>query len=311
MSGDHHHPPPGEHAAHAHSPHRAFLIGVALNLVFVGIEAFYGVLADSVALLADAAHNLSDVLGLALAWAAASLARRAPTGRRTYGLGKTTVLAALANAILVLVAVGGLSVEAVERLLEPPPVQALTVIVVAAIGVVINTASALLFVHDRHHDMNRRAAFVHLATDAAVSLGVVVGGLVVWRTGANWIDPALSLLIAVVIVVGTWALLREAFDLAVDAVPAGVDAEAVATILMAPEAVTAVHDLHIWAMSTTRVALTAHLEMRLEAWTPAFAEDLERELSALGVQHVTLQPEDAQRPCSGCAPVVPGKSPSG
>lgn len=305
MGGGHH----GHGHGHGHDhdvpadPDRAFRLGVALNVGFVVVEAVYGVLADSIALLADAAHNLSDVLGLLLAWWAVRLARRAPTPRFTYGLGKTTILAALANAILILVAVGGVAWEAVGRLLEPPPVQAVTVMVVAAIGVVINTISAFLFFADRHDDVNRRAAFVHLATDAAVSLGVVVGGAVVWKTGFDWIDPGLSLVIAVVIVVGTWSVLREAFELATDAVPARVDPAAIERVLTAPEAVHAVHDLHVWAMSTTRVALTAHLEMRLDAWTPALADELVHALEAVGVHHVTLQPEPPDDRCHGCAAV--------
>jgi cobalt-zinc-cadmium efflux system protein len=210
--GGHHHGPPD-------NPGRAFAVGVILNFVFVVIGILAGVLAHSTALLADAAHNLGDVLGLAMAWGAMTLAKRARTARRTYGLRRTTIMAALANAMLILFAIGGVTWEAIHRLGEPHAVDGSIVAIVAAIGVVLNAAAALLFARGRHGDINVRGAFLHLVADAAVSAGVVVSGVVVWRTGWNWVDPAASLAVSIVILVGTIQLLREAVDLLLDAVP--------------------------------------------------------------------------------------------
>ena len=252
------------HDAHGERPRdfgRAFAIGVALNAAFVVVEATYGVLADSIALIADASHNLGDVLGLAVAWGASILARRAPTARFTYGLRSTSILAALFNAAFLLIAVGAIAVEAVRRIFEPAPVAGATVIAVAAIGIAINTATALLFFAGRKGDLNIRAAFLHMATDAAVSAGVVVAGVIIVLTGLPWIDPAVSLTIALVIMVGTWRLLRESFAMSLHGVPAGVDGEAVRAYLAGLPGVAQVHDLHIWPMSTTETALTAHLVM--------------------------------------------------
>jgi len=279
---------------------RAFALGVALNVGFVVVEATYGVVANSTALLADAAHNASDVLGLGLAWGAASLARRNPSQRYTYGLRSSTVLAALANSVLLLVAVGGVSWEAIRRLAEPGTVEGLTVLAVAAVGVVINAASALLFMRGRAHDANVRAAFSHLAADAGVSFGVVLAGVVIWKTGWSWVDPAMSLAVSIVVLVSTWSLLREAVHLALAGVPEGIDIAAVRIFLQALPSVSEVHDLHIWAMGTTEVALTAHLVMPWCAEPPAFLGQLEQELrTRFGIDHATVQlePNEDAEPC--------------
>jgi len=258
----HHHGSHDHGHSHAHaapSRSRAFALGVALNLSFIVAEVVFDVRAHSLALLADAGHNLSDALGLGLAWGALVLAQRPPTERHTYGMRRASILAALANAILLLMAVGGISWEALERLGRPHPVVGQMVMMVAAAGVVINGATALLFLSGRKDDINVRGAFLHMAADAVVSLGVVAAGLVMARTGWLWLDPAVSLAIGAVIVWGTWSLLRESAHLAMDGVPEGVDPAAVERYLAGLPGVTAVHDLHIWAMSTTEVALTAHL----------------------------------------------------
>ena len=238
---------------------RAFAAGVVLNTGFVLVEAAAGLWTGSLALLADAGHNLSDVLALLLAWGAAVLARRAPAGRRTYGLRKATILASLANAVLLLVAVGAIVSDAVRRLADPAPVDTDIVMLTASLGVLVNGATALFFMRDRHSDLNVRGAFLHMAGDAGVSLAVVAGAFVMAQTGIGWIDPALSLVIAGVIVLGTWSLLRDSADLALDAAPRGVDVEEVRRWLADLPGVEEVHDLHIWAMSTTETALTAHL----------------------------------------------------
>jgi cobalt-zinc-cadmium efflux system protein len=249
------------HGGHSHAPKdfgRAFAIGVGLNGAFVLVEAAVGLWSGSLALVADAGHNLSDVLSLVLAWGATVLARRAPTERRTYGLRKATILASLANAVLLLVAIGVIASEAVRRFAAPSEIATAPVMVVAGIGVLINTATALMFMRG-HEDLNVRGAFLHMASDAAVSLAVVVGAGLIALTGLLWIDPALSLLIALVIVVGTWSLLRDSADMALDAAPRGMDVAAVRAWLCNLPGVVEVHDLHIWAMSTTETALTAHL----------------------------------------------------
>jgi len=247
------------HGLGAHLRGNAFAIGIALNVAFLLTELVYGVLAHSMALVADAAHNASDVAGLFLAWGASILARRKPSPRRTYGLRRSTILAALANALLLLVAVGIVSWEAIGRLQAGVVPNGMTILVVSAIGVVINGASALLFLRDRKGDVNVRAAFMHLAADAAVSLAVVVAGLAIITTGWSWLDPAISLAVSAVILAGTWAVLQEAMNLALDAVPEHVDPQAIHAELASHAGVLEVHDLHIWAMSTTDVALTAHL----------------------------------------------------
>ncbi len=281
------------HHNHDHSPsdyNRAFAIGVALNVIYIVVEATYGFLAGSLALLADAGHNLSDVLGLLLAWGANYLVQRKPTKRHTYGWRKSTILAALTNAIILLVAMGGIAWEAVRRFSDPSPVAGKTVIIVAAIGVVINTATALLFLSGRKTDLNIRGAFLHMAADAGVSAGVVLAGVVILTTGRPWIDPVVSLTITAIILVGTWGLLRDSFNLALDAVPAGIDPEAVKTYLSDLPGVTGVHDLHIWAMSTSETALTVHLVKPDARDDDALIEQASRELhDRFGIEHITIQ----------------------
>ena len=247
---------------HSHAPAdfgRAFAVGTALNIGFVVVQVVFGLYAHSLALLADAGHNLGDVLGLVLAWWASHLVKTAPTERRTYGLGRSSILAALANAVFLLVAVGGITWEAIRRFNDPAPVAGGTVIWVAAVGIAINTGTALLFMSGRKGDLNVRGAFLHMAADAAVSAGVVVAGVAILWTGWQWLDPVTSLVINAVVVWGTWGLLRDSTNLALDAVPAGIDTAAVRGYLESLPGVEAVHDLHIWALSTTQTALTAHL----------------------------------------------------
>lgn len=277
---------------------RAFAAGVALNLTFVAAEAAAGFWSSSLALLADAGHNLSDVLALLLAWGAAVLARRAPTGRRTYGLRKATILASLANAVLLLVAVGAIVSESVRRLAHPTPVATGVVMLTAGLGVVINTATALLFFRGRG-ELNVRGAFLHMAGDAAVSLAVVIGAVAIAATGFYFLDPALSLLIAAVIVVGTWTLLRDSVDLALDAAPRGVDVAEVREWLAGLPGVAEVHDLHIWAMSTTETALTAHIVRPGNGDADAFLHaTCEALATRFRIDHATLQVEaDASHVC--------------
>jgi cobalt-zinc-cadmium efflux system protein len=272
---------------------------VALNTVFVAAEVAAGIWSGSLALLADAGHNLSDVLALILAWAAAALARRAPGGQRTYGLRKGTILASLANAVLLLVAVGAIFSETVHRLMHPAPVQTGMVMLTAALGVVINGATAALFFRGSHGDLNVRGAFLHMASDAAVSLAVVAGAFVISRTGLLWIDPALGLAIGAVIVFGSWSLLRESFDLALDAAPKEIDVDAVRDWLAGQAGVLEVHDLHIWAMSTTETALTAHLVRPPDGDGDGFLHSVCEGLAQrFGIGHATLQVEtDPQHPC--------------
>ncbi|MFO0994800.1 MAG: cation diffusion facilitator family transporter [Hyphomicrobiales bacterium] len=298
MSHEHHH----SHAGHAHGGHghshapasfdRAFAIGIALNLGFVAIEALYGFIANSMALLADAGHNLSDVLGLVIAWGASMLAKRPPSERYTYGLRSTSILAALLNAVFLLVATGGIAWEALRRFSEPAPVAGMTVIIVAAIGIVINGVTAWLFASGRKGDINIKGAYLHMAADAGVSAGVVVAGAVMLFTGWSWVDPAVSLVIAVIIVWGTWGLFRESIAMTLNAVPSGIDTAKVKSYLASLPGVAQVHDLHIWSMSTTETALTAHLVMPTGAPGDAFlmrvAEDLSHRFK---IVHPTIQIE--------------------
>lgn len=296
MSHTHHH-------GHDHGGgnyNRAFAVSVALNTGFVIIEAVYGILANSLALLADAGHNLSDVLGLLLAWGASILARRRPTARRTYGLRRSSILAALLNAAFLLVVSGGIGWEAIQRFREPASVAGGTVITVAAVGIAINTVSALMFLSGRKSDLNIRGAFLHLVADAAVSVGVVLAGIAIIATGWLWFDPAVSLIVTVVIVAGTWQLFQESLNLITDAVPAGIEPSLVRTYLAELPGVTGVHDLHIWAMSTTETALTVHLVMPAGHPGDAFLAGVVRELhDNFGIEHTTLQVEtgDPSYPC--------------
>jgi cobalt-zinc-cadmium efflux system protein len=289
--GNHHHSGHG----HSHGPanyDRAFAIGIALSLGFVVIEALYGFIANSMALLADAGHNLSDVLGLVIAWGASVLAKRAPTERYTYGLRSTSILAALLNAVFLLVATGGIAWEAIQRFAEPASVAGLTVIVVAAIGIVINGVTAWLFASGRKGDINIKGAYLHMAADAGVSAGVVVAGVVILVTGWGWVDPAVSLVIAAIIVWGTWGLFRESIAMTLAAVPTGIDTSKVRAYLAGLPGVAQVHDLHIWSMSTTETALTAHLVMPDGAPGDAFLTRVGEELSKrFAIVHPTIQIE--------------------
>ena len=270
---------------------RAFAIGAAVNLAFVVVEVGFGVAANSVALIADAVHNLGDVLTLLLAWGAAWLTRKPPTGRRTYGWGRSSIWAALLNAAVLLISVGAIGVEAIRRLVAPEPIAAGMVMLVAAIGIAVNGGTALLFLRDRAHDLNIRAQFVHLAGDALVSAAVVLAALAYHATGWAWLDPAASLAIAAVIAASTWGVLRQSVDLTMDAVPGHVRQDDVAAFLGQQPGVVEVHDLHIWALSTTETALTAHLVYAGEA-----ADRRLHELSAelrhrFAIGHATLQIE--------------------
>ncbi len=238
---------------------RAFAVGVLLNVAFVAVEAGYGWWVNSLALLADAGHNLSDVLGLLMAWAGYALSKVAPSPRRTYGWRGSTILAAVFNALLLLVAVGGIAWEALGRLSHPAEVAAPVVVAVALVGVVINTLTALLFMRGRHEDLNIRGAYLHMAADALLSLGVAIAGIVIWATGWLWVDPLTSLIIAALILASTWGLLRESLHLALQAVPDKIDVDGVERFLAGLPGVSEIHDLHIWAMSTTEVAMTVHL----------------------------------------------------
>ncbi len=292
--GHHHHAPVAGHG-------RAFALAVALNIVIVVVQGVYGVLAHSTALLADAGHNLSDVLGLLLAWGASWLATRRPSARFTFGFGTSSILASLANATLLLIACGAIIGEAIGRLMAPAPVAGLDVFVVAVVGMVVNGFSAWLFMRGSKDDLNVRGAFLHMAADAGVSAAVAVGGLVILFTGWNWIDPVMSIVVVLVIVYGTWGLLRESVRLALAAVPEGVDVERIRVFLAAQEGVTDVHDLHVWALSTTGNALSAHLVM--PGGHPGDSV-LDGIVQALGkgysMKHVTLQVDmgTSQHRCS-------------
>jgi cobalt-zinc-cadmium efflux system protein len=290
MGADHDHRGHG----HDHAPAdfgRAFAIGIALNLGFVIVESVYGFVANSMSLLADAGHNLSDVLGLIVAWAGAVMARRAPSPRFTYGLKKAPILAALVNSLFLLVAVGGIGGEAVRRLFHPSPTDGGTVMIVAAVGIAVNGLTALLFARGREHDINIRGAFLHMAADAAVSLAVVLAGLAILWTGQRWVDPLMSLAVAVVILWGSIGLLKESVWMSLAGVPSGIDADRVEAALGEVEGVDAIHDLHIWPLSTTETALTAHI-VTAQAGDP---DDLlaraRAVLQSFRIEHCTIQVE--------------------
>ena len=284
-----------DHSRHAHAPKdfgSAFLIGIVLNSGFVVAEAVYGILGNSLALLADAGHNLSDVLGLLLAWGASILVKKAPTKRFTYGLRSTSILAALINAALLLLVTGGIAWEAILRFRHPTEIVGMTVIIVAAVGVVINTATALLFMSGRKGDLNVRGAFTHMAGDAAIALGVVVAGFAINYTGWQWLDPVVSLVIALLVVIGTWSLLKDSVNLALHAVPEGVDIEKVRKYLTSVSDVTEIHDLHIWGMSTTETALTVHLVCPAGYPGDAMRREICEELREhFEISHATIQIE--------------------
>jgi cobalt-zinc-cadmium efflux system protein len=281
-----------DHSHQIENYNRAFALGIGLNIAFVVIEVVYGTIADSMALLADAGHNLSDVLSLILAWGASVLAAKSTTLRRTYGLRKATVMASLISAVILLVAMGGIVWEAFGRFADPRPVAGVTVMVVAAVGVVINTLTALLFVKGQHHDLNIKGAFLHMAADAAVSLGVVIGGVIILQTGWLWVDPFISIVIAAVIFFGTWGLLKDSLNYAMDAVPGKIDMPAINDFFLAHERVESLHDLHVWPLSTTEVALTVHLVVNDEHVDNTFLYNLQEELHHdFGIDHATIQIE--------------------
>jgi cobalt-zinc-cadmium efflux system protein len=300
--GGHDHGPAG----HVHAPASfgmAFAVGIGLNLTFVAVEFVYGVLANSVALIADAGHNLSDVLGLVIAWIASALTKRAPSSRYTYGLGGSSILAAVFNAVLLLVAVGAIAWEALLRLFHPEPVASGTVMIVAAVGIIINGVTAALFASGRKSDLNIRGAFLHMVADAAVSAGVVVAALLILFTGWFWLDPLTSLVIVGVIVWGTWGLLRDSLAMSVDAVPASIDPQAVRSYLSSCAGVAAVHDLHIWSLSTTESALTAHLVFPGGHPGDEFLLKAATELrQRFGIGHTTLQIEISEETACHLAP---------
>jgi len=280
------------HATALQNINSAFTIGIVLNVIYIVVEVTYGLLINSMALLADAGHNFSDVLGLSLAWGASYLAKTASTEKRTYGFRKSTILAAFFNAILLMIAVGAITIEAVRKLILPAPVEGTTMMIVAGIGFIINAVTALLFMKGREKDLNIKGAFLHMAADAGVSLGVVIAGFVIISTGWLWVDPAISLVIVVVITIGTWGLLKDSFHLSMDAVPKGIDLKEVGNYLKGISGVKEVHDLHIWAMSTTEIALTAHLVIPDETKDDYFLKKICGELhSRFGIEHSTIQIE--------------------
>lgn len=303
MGGGHH------HAGHDHGHHhgadgsfgRAFIIGIALNLAFVIVETIYGFAANSMALLADAGHNLSDVLGLVVAYVGAMLVRRRPSPRFSYGLKKSSILAALINALLLLVAVGGIIAEAIRRLIAPEPSNGTTVMAVAAVGIVINGVTALMFARGRHGDINIRGAYMHMVADAAVSAAVVVAGLAILLTGERWIDPVVSLIVAAVILWGTWGLLLESTSMTLAGTPKNIESGQVARALEKLPGVVGTHHLHIWSLSTTETAMTVHLQV---------ADDVDRDLilrqanayvhQLFGIDHSTIQVERASQRGDDC-----------
>lgn len=310
MAG-HHHSHDGH--THHHGPAdfgRAFAIGIVLNSLFVAAEAGAGILFDSMALLADAGHNLSDVVGLAVAWVGAGLSKRAPTRRFTWGYRGASILASLSNGVLLLIAVGAIAAEAIGRFANPPEVKGGVMILVAALGVVINLGTALLFLRGRSRDLNIRGAYLHMAADAGVSAGVVIGGALILWTGALWIDPALSLIIAAIILWSTWGLLKQSVYLSMGAVPEGIETEEVENLLAALPEVVAVHDLHIWASGTSHTVMTAHLVLAGGHPGNAFLSDTQRLMhDRFGIEHVTLQLEvDGGADCIDCGAPAPPHS---
>ena len=299
--GDHGHGHDHSHG-HVHAPAsfgKAFAIGIALNTALVVAEAIYGYLGNSTALLADAGHNLSDVLGLVVAWGASIAARRAPSGRFTYGFRASTILAALANAVFLLVATGAIGWEAILRLREPEPVAGVTVMVVAGIGILINGFTAMLFASGRKGDLNIEGAYLHMAADAAVSLGVVVSAALIIWTGWFWLDPVTSLVICATILWSTTSLLRGSIDMSMAAAPKGTDLAAIRALLLARPGVSAIHDLHVWPISTTETALTCHLVMPAGTGDAFLMETAQLLKTTHRIGHATLQVET--HPDNGCA----------
>lgn len=285
MKHSHRHPSPSHYTF-------AFGVGAALNLAFVIIEAIFGFLSNSLALIADAGHNLGDVLALLLAWGATYLAQRKPTRMKTYGLRRGTILAALISGFILLMTMAVIAWEAIGRFALPEPVNSKTIIIVAAIGVVINTVTALLFITSKNKDLNIKAAFINMAADAAVSLGVVIIGILIMLTGIYWLDPAISLLIVLVVLISTWSLLHDSFNLAMDGVPKDIDPDVVKKFILEQKGVSEIHDLHIWALSTTQVALTAHIVRDINYIDDQFLHKLSNDLNQkFDIVHSTIQIE--------------------
>ena len=295
---DHSHGPGGHHHGPVDTGDWRYAVGLLVNLAFVAVEFGAGIVSGSTALMADAGHNLSDVMGLAMAGGAAWLARRASGPGKTYGYGKATVLAALANALLLIFACGAIAFEAVRRLAEPAPVMSGLIMGVAAIGFVINLGTALMFMRDQHSDLNARGAYLHMMADAAVSIGVVIAGAVIMVSGWSIIDPLVSIVIVAVILIGTWGLLKDSVNLAIDAAPRGVDVEVIRSAFLALPGVTAMHDLHVWGLSTTETALTAHLCHDRPDPEGLLAEAQALARGRFRIGHTTLQLEAG--PLAGC-----------
>ncbi len=284
---------PHDHNHEVHDYNRAFAIGIALNVVFVVVEIAYGTIADSLALIADAGHNFSDVISLLLAWGASYLATWSATQNRTYGFRRVTILASLASAVLLLVALGGITWEAFGRLLNPPATDGMTIIMVAGIGVVINSVTALLFISGQKHDLNIRGAYLHMAADAGISFGVVIAGIAIMYTGWLWLDPAISLAIVLVILVGTWHLLKESLSLSIDAVPQGIDISEIRDYLTGLKPISEIHDLHVWALSTTETALTVHLVTTSDYIDDNLLQTIQNHLhDQFDIEHATIQIEN-------------------
>ncbi|EIT86448.1 cation diffusion facilitator family transporter [Fictibacillus macauensis ZFHKF-1] len=289
------------HDHHHHPTHygKAFAVGIVLNTLFIIIEVIYGITADSLALLADAGHNLSDVLGLAIAWIAVRLGNALPTKKHTWGLKKSSVMAALLNALLLLVAIGAIAWEAIQRFWQPAPVAGVSVMIVAGIGILINGFTAVLFMSGSKKDLNIKGAYLHMAADAIVSAGVVVAGAIIYGTGLTWLDPIVSLLIAIVIFTSTWSLLKESIHFSLDAVPEGIQTDDVLAYLRKQEGVLSVHDLHIWGMSTTETALSVHIVLHSLTHSDMFLKKVTADLhDRFNIEHATIQLETNSYSCS-------------
>ena len=292
---------PHNHDHHEHHTHsnlnynRAFAIGITFNILFVIVEVLYGIFGNSLALIADAGHNITDVLGLLLAWGAYLISSKKPTSKRTYGFRRVTILASLLSSLLLLTALGGITWEAVGRVSSPQQVKGNIIIIVAGIGIVINFATALLFVSGKNHDLNIKGAYIHMLADAGVSLGVAIGGIAITLTGLLWLDPIISIIIVIVIFIGSWGLFKESINLSIDAVPENIDISGIKDYLQSIEDVSAIHDLHIWGLSTTETALTAHLIVNKNAFKNInmFLNKIERHLhDHFNIEHVTIQIEE-------------------
>jgi cobalt-zinc-cadmium efflux system protein len=283
---------------HSHSPraknyNKDFVFGITLNIIYIIVEVVYGIMADSLALIADAGHNLSDVLGLLLAWGASYLVKKSARGKYTYGFRKSSVLAALLNALILLVAIGAIMWEALGRFTSPQIIEGKTVMIVAGIGVIINSITALLFFSGREHDLNIKGAFLHMAADAGISLGVVFVGLILTFSDLFWLDPVVSIVIALIIFWGTWGLLKDSFNLALDAIPAHIDKEEIEDYFESVPEIESYHDLHIWALSTTETALTVHAVVNVLCDRNKLIDKISKQLwDKFHIIHTTIQIED-------------------